>query len=477
MAALRFFNYLSRKKQVFKPIKKGSVGLYTCGPTVYNYAHIGNLRTYIFEDVLRRTLEYAGYKVRHVMNITDVGHLTSDADTGEDKLEKEARAEKKSVWDVAKFYTKAFLNDIERLNIKKARVLTPATAHIKDQIAVIRQLFKKGLAYETASAVYFDVSKFKNYAKLSRQKLNQKITGAREEVVIDPEKRHPYDFVLWFKLAGRFKNHIMRWPSPWGEGFPGWHIECSAISTKYLGQPLDIHTGGVDHVNIHHTNEIAQSEGAYGKPLAKYWMEGEFLLIDRGKMAKSEGNFITLETLIKKGFNPLSFRYLALSAHYRSQLNFTWEAMRGAENSLGRLREFVRTFKQSHLGTKFPSGNLVPKKKKFHSAISDDLNTPKALAVAWNLINEYHKSASRRTQKYDAKAILDLLYDFDKVLGLGLADVKPEIAPPEAQKLLKEREKARKAKDFKKADEIREKIRRLGWQVNDTERGSHLFHR
>ncbi|KKU04579.1 MAG: Cysteine-tRNA ligase, partial [Parcubacteria group bacterium GW2011_GWA2_45_30] len=335
-------NTLTRKKEIFRPIHKNWVGLYTCGPTVYNYAHIGNLRTYIFEDVLRRTLEYAGYKIKHVMNITDVGHLTSDADEGEDKLEKEARQEKKSVWDIAEFYTGAFLNDISRLNIKRAGVLAPATKNIKQQITLIKKLFQKGFAYETTQAVYFDVSKFKTYTKLSRQRIDEKITAARAEVIQDPKKKNPPDFALWFKRIGKFKNHALHWSSPWGDGFPGWHIECSAISTKYLGQPFDIHTGGVDHISVHHTNEIAQSEGAFGKPLVKYWMHGEFLLLDQARMGKSVGNFITLNTLVEKGFNPFAFRYLALGAHYRSKLNFTWESLEAAKCSLERLYDFTK---------------------------------------------------------------------------------------------------------------------------------------
>ena len=499
---INLFNFLTRKKEIFKSLEKGAAGLYTCGPTVYNYAHIGNLRTYIFEDVLRRTLESAGYKVKHVMNITDVGHLTSDADTGEDKLEKEAKAEKKSVWDIAKFYTNAFLKDIEKLNVGKAEILEPATAHIDDQIKIIRQLFKKGFAYETGGAVYFDVSKFKKYTKLSRQKLNQKITGARKEVVVDPGKKHSYDFALWFKLAGHYKNHIMHWPSPWGDGFPGWHIECSAISTKYLGQPFDIHTGGVDHINVHHTNEIAQSEAAYERALAKFWMEGEFLLIDKAKMAKSEGNFFTLDMLIKKGFDPLAFRYLVLGAHYRSKLNFTWESLAGAEKSLERLREFVLNLKKkaanenlnserfservraseppkrglSASEAKSVSKNFQKQLPAFQTAVFDDLNTPQALAVVWKLVNDYNKSADRRTD-YDAKYVLETLFEFDKVLGLGLKDAKPEKEAPEAVlKLVMEREEARKAKNFALADGIRRKIQELGWRVNDTANGSQVFH-
>lgn len=497
MPIIKLYNFLTREKENFKPIKKGQVGLYTCGPTVYNFAHIGNLRTYIFEDVLRRTLEADGYKVKHVMNITDVGHLTSDADTGEDKLEKEAAAEKKSVWDIAKFYTNAFLKDIEKLNIKKAEVLEPATAHIDDQVKIIKQLFKKGFAYETESVVYFNVSKFKRYTKLSRQKLNQKITGARKEVIVDTDKKHPYDFALWFKLSGHYKNHTMRWPSPWGEGFPGWHIECSAISTKYLGQPFDIHTGGVDHINVHHTNEIAQSEAAYGKTLAKFWMEGEFLLIDKTKMAKSEGNFFTLDMLIKKGFNPIAFRYLVLGAHYRTQLNFTWESLKSAQASLDRLSEFVLTLKtkeqalhnlaqcdgasraiREHANMRVHA-KLVPSAEAFQKAVFDDLNTPKALSIVWKLVNEYNKSPEKFAVGLPAQAgaVLELLYEFDKVLGFGLKDIKEkkkETVPEEVNKMLGEREKARKSHDFSYADILRQKIYNLGWGIQDTPDGPRL---
>ena len=283
---LKLYNTLTRKKEIFTPLKKGKAGLYTCGPTVYNHQHLGNYRTYIFEDVLKRVLERAGYRVKHVMNITDVGHLTSDADTGEDKLEKGAAREGKTVWDVAHFYTDAFLRDIDTLNIARADTLVPATGEIPAQITIINELFKKGYAYQTEHAIYFDVSKFRDYTRLSRQKLEDKKTAVRSEVVEDLEKRHSVDFALWFFTVGKYKDHVMRWPSVWGEGFPGWHIECSAISTKYLGQPFDIHAGGIDHIPVHHTNEIAQSEGAYDKPLAHYWVHGEFLLIDEQKMAK-----------------------------------------------------------------------------------------------------------------------------------------------------------------------------------------------
>lgn len=458
--ALKLYNTLRRKKEIFKSIRPQKVGLYTCGPTVYNYAHIGNLRTYVFADVLQKTLEYNGYEVKRVMNITDVGHLTSDADTGEDKIELESKKEKRSVWEVAKFYTNAFLKDIKELNIKKPEIIVPATKTIADQILIIKKLIDKKYAYETSKAIYFNVVKFKNYSKLSRQPLSQKITAARKEVVGDPEKKHPADFALWFKLAGRYKNHSMRWLSPWGLGFPGWHIECSAISTKYLDQPFDIHTGGVDHIGTHHTNEIAQSEAAFGKPLAKFWLHGEFLILDENKMAKSGGNFITLDTIKNRGFNPPDFRYLVLTAHYRSKLNFTWKSLKAAQNALNKLKKSISDLQKT--------GQKVDKKlskqyyKKFIGYINNDLNTPSALALLWEVL---------KSSKLSDRTKYALTIDFDKVFGLELSEIKTEKTPENVLKLAKKREKYRKENNFKKADEIRKKIESLGWLIEDTPKG------
>jgi len=456
---LKLYNTLFRKKQNFKPLHNKRVGLYTCGPTVYDFSHIGNLRTYIFEDILRRVLEYNGYKVKHIMNITDVGHLTSDTDLGEDKIEKGARREGKSVQQIAKFYTQAFLNDLKKLNIKKAHKLAPATRYIKQQINLINRLFKKGYAYETSQAVYFDVLKFKNYTKLSKQKLSQKIIASREEVVADPEKRNPYDFTLWFKIVGRFENHIMRWPSPWGTGFPGWHLECSAISRAELGQPFDIHAGGIDHINVHHTNEIAQSEGAFGKPLARFWLHGEFLLVDRSKMAKSESNFLTLETVIKKEFNPLAFRYLVLTSHYRSKLNFTWKSLAAAQNALDNLYSILRTSDVQKLPSILRTSDVQKLRKKFLTVISDDLNTPKALSIVWQIIKDNRLSSAAKKQ---------LLLEFDKVLGLELDKIKPQKIPPKIKNLVSQREKLRVNKQFIQADRLRKKIEKLGYRIEDT---------
>ena len=464
---MQIWNTLSGKKEEFKPIKKNSVGLYTCGPTVYNYAHIGNLRTYIFEDVLQRTLEWNGYKVKRVMNITDVGHLTSDADEGEDKLEKEAKKEKRSVWDIAKYYTIAFLRDIDVLNIKRPKYIAPATKFIPDQIKLIQILFKNGYAYETAKAIYFDVSKFKEYTKLSHQKLSEKITAAREGVVSDENKRNPQDFVLWFKLVDHFKNHVMRWPSPWGEGFPGWHIECSAISTKFLGQPFDIHTGGVDHISVHHTDEIAQSEGAYKKPLARYWMHGEFLVINSERMGKSVGNFLTLETLRGKNIDPLAYRYLVLSTHYRSQLNFNWEAINGAMQAMKNLKREIAILKSAESGENGHRKEAAAIRKRFADAVNDDLNTPQAIAILWKTVKD---------KVLTPKEKLSLIMDFDEVLGLALKKIKKFASiPPKIRKLAEERELCRTHKQFVQSDALREKIRVLGYSIEDTPTGPFVY--
>ena len=469
---IRLFNTLSRKKEEFKPIRKGRVGLYTCGPTVYNFAHIGNLRTYIFEDILRRALEYAGYRVKHVMNITDVGHLTSDADAGEDKLEKGAAREGKTVWDIARFYTRAFLRDIRALNIKRAHKLIPATSAIREQIAIIKKLFNGGFAYETPEAVYFDVLKFKDYTKLSRQRLEEKKTRARAEVIEDPAKKHPQDFALWFKRIGKFANHTMHWPSPWGDGFPGWHIECSAISSSALGQPFDIHTGGVDHISVHHTNEIAQSEGAFKKPLARFWMHGEFLLVADSKMAKSAETFFTLQELEKKGFDPLSYRYLTLTTHYRSRINFTWESLAGAQQSLDRLRGFIHTLLAApRRQEKKEKQNALKKyKKEFEDALANDLDTPRALSVFWSVMHAYNTNADL----CNPLTLLKLAYSFDTVLGLGLADIKKAVLPANIKKLAARRELCRQERKWKEADEIRLKIEKVGFRVRDSKSGPIL---
>ncbi len=481
--AIKLYNTLSREKEEVRPLHNEWVGLYTCGPTVYNYAHIGNLRTYIFEDILERALTYNGFKVKRVMNITDVGHLTSDADAGEDKLDREARAANKPVQEIARFYTRAFLDDLEKLNIKIPEIIAPATEFVQEQIAIIEELFKKGFAYDTGTAVYFDVGKFKNYGKLSGQPLSEKLTGARAEVVVDAEKRNAADFALWFKLAGRFKNHLLHWPSPWGEGFPGWHIECSAISKHFLGQPFDIHTGGVDHIGTHHTNEIAQSEAAYGVPLANVWMHGEYLIINEGRMGKSEGNFITLSDLINKGYHPLAFRYLVLNTHYRSKLNFTWEGLDAARSGLKNLYRSIYVMLLAVEKLEKPGFAIMPEENErkaaefenqFLEGLNDDLNTPKSLAVIYKVIQRKDISGSER---------MNLLAKFDRILGLELAE-KPKKSLKRyletggnAKKLAEEREEFRANQQFMQADDLRKQIDALGYEVDDTPHGPILWPR
>lgn len=458
---IRLFNTLTRKIKPLKPLKEGVVGLYTCGPTVYHYAHIGNLRTYIFEDILQRTLENNGYKVNRVMNITDVGHLTSDADSGEDKMERGASREKKSVREIAKFYTNAFLNDLSLLNVKIPGTIAPATEYIKEQQKIIKELFRKKLAYETEAAVYFDVKRygFKKYARLSKQNPEEKKLGARTEVVADPNKKNSADFVLWFKLVGKFHHHVLRWPSPWGAGFPGWHIECSAISSHFLGQPFDIHTGGVDHIGTHHTNEIAQSEGAFGVPLANVWMHGEYLVLNDAKMAKSGESFLTLKDLEKKGYHPLAFRYLVLGTHYRKKLNFSWKSLDGAQMTLKKLREKIEVIKKK----KSNFGGMRDWNLTFLNCINNDLNTPLALSTLHVMLGD--KSVTPATK-------ISLVENFDRILGLNLLRPikKPEI-PLKIKKLAQNREEARRNKQFIQSDRLRKEIDALGYIVQDTPDG------
>jgi cysteinyl-tRNA synthetase len=450
---LKLYNTLTRQKEVFKPIKKKMVGLYTCGPTVYNYAHIGNLRTYIFEDILKRILLYNGYRVKHVMNITDVGHLVSDADTGEDKIEKAAQEAGQSPQEIADFYTKSFRRNLKDLNILEPNIWCKASEHIKEQIALIKKLEKKGFTYKIEDGIYFDTSKLKDYGKLAKLDISGLKAGARIEMV--PGKKNPTDFALW-KFSPKNKKRLQEWPSPWGVGFPGWHIECAAMSIKYLGIPFDIHCGGIDHIPVHHTNEIAEAEAAYGKKFVNYWLHGEFLLLDKEKMAKSAGTFITLDTLIEKGFNPLAFRYLCLTTHYRSQLNFSWESLEAAQNALNNLYQTISTYKAPYKGP-------IEFENKFLEAINDDLDTPKALAIVWDLVKSPLPTSAK----------IDCLFSFDRVLGLRLCEFWQEAKkiPKSIIKLVEQREAARKKQDFKKADQLRIKIKEKGYLVEDTPQG------
>lgn len=436
--------------------------MYSCGMTVYDYAHIGHGRKYVVDDILKRTLISDGFKVKHVQNVTDVGHLVSDADEGEDKLEKGAAKAGKTVWEVADFFTKHFYSSMDKLNIIRPDVIAKATDHIKDQVALITKLFERGFAYDTPEAVYFDTSKFQNYGKLSGQAIEEKLVAVREEVKTGEHKRHPSDFALWFKRVGRFENHTMHWDSPWGDGFPGWHIECSAMSMKYLGDQFDIHTGGEDHIAVHHTNEIAQSEGATGKqPFVKYWVHCAFLQVDGRKMSKSLENFYTIEDIEKKGFTPLALRYLYLTTHYRDPMNFTWDSLEAAQTALTKLKSQIANSKNSNRTSlsSEKNGKVEIYRSNFAEAVNDDLNTPKALAVLWEML----KSSIPSEDKYD------LAISFDEVLGLKLGEVsstKPQV-PVEVKKLVVDRERLRKEGKFEEADVIRLRIEKLGFSVED----------
>ena len=460
---LYLYNSLTRKKEEFYSIKSGEVGLYTCGPTVYNYAHIGNLRTYIFEDILKRVLIYNGYEVKHVMNITDVGHLSGDRDMGEDKIEKGAAREGKSAWEIADFYTQAFKKDIAQLNILNPDIWVKATDTLPEQIALIKTLEEKGYTYRTADGIYFDTSKFKDYTKLSHQNLEALQEGARVER--NPEKRNPTDFALW-KFSPRESKRQMEWDSPWGVGFPGWHLECSAMSMKFLGDQLDIHCGGTDHINVHHTNEIAQSEAATGKRFFNFWMHGAFLIIAGGKkMAKSAENFLTLENaFLKNEINPLTYRFAAFLTHYRKPMEFSDDGIEAARNGLLHLQNQVRQVVAA--GTGSDDAISAEYKNKFLEAVNDDLNMPRAMA----LIQEMLKSGISEDEK------LATILDFDRVLGLNLNQLDQEQVLPEAvQKRVDARLKAREGKDFATSDRLRAEIEAMGYLVQDTKDGMKVI--
>ena len=497
---IKIFNTLTRKNEIFKPLKDGQVGIYECGPTVYSYAHVGNLRTYIFEDLLKRVFLVNGFKVKQVMNITDVGHLTSDADTGEDKLEIGAKREKRSVWEISDFYTKTFFEDLRRLNILTPEVICKATDNINEMTELIKTLIKKEYTYMTDDGIYFDISKFKDYGKLAKLDLKNLRHGAR--VKKNPEKRNPSDFALW-KFSPKNQKRQMEWnfevhlllnetefrklEKLAGEnsnvrihnvevgqktkkvgvnliGFPGWHIECSAMSMKYLGQPFDIHCGGIDHIPVHHTNEIAQSEAATGKKFVKYWLHGEFLVLPKSeKMAKSAENFLTLQSLVDKGYSPLDYRYMNLTAHYRTQLEFSWESLRAARKSLKTLRENVENLKRNKNG-RTSATKLTEYRKQFEEAINDDLNMPRALSVLWDVV--------RSKESISSEDKLKLIFEFDRVFGLKLDEEESmEKLSEEVENLIRKREEARRIKDFDTADEIRNRMKEMGIAIEDTPTG------
>ena len=481
---LTLYNTLTKKKEIFKPLKGKKVGFYTCGPTVYSYAHIGNLRTYIFEDILKRTLLYNGFQVNHLMNITDVGHLTSDADTGEDKIEKTAKKLKKSAFEIAAFYTKAFFEDCKKLNILPPNTIAPATDYIKENISLIQVLEKKGFTYKTKDGIYFDTSKFKDYGKLTGmnfEKLN-KVLKAGARIELSPEKKNITDFSLW-KFSPKKEKRQMEWSSPWGKGFPGWHIECAVINLKYLGnafkndifmpekaQTIDIHAGGSDLIPVHHTNEIAQAEAATGKKFVNFWVHSEFLILKDSRMGKSIGNVILVDDFKKQNYSPMAYRYLVLNSHYRKPLEFSWQALKNAQQGLNDIHNFIhhcliniKTKPNSSIKLSLPLSKI---KKEFEKAINDDLNTAQALAAFWLLIKTYYKETLEANQAYQLALI------FDKVFGLGLNKIKISSLPQRVLLLHAQREKMRKLKNWAEADKIRKQIEKLGYSVEDTKNNS-----
>jgi len=464
--ALQLYNTLERKKMKFTPLDEGKVKLYTCGPTVYNYAHIGNFRTYIFEDLLKRVLLREGYQVNHVINVTDVGHLESDGDEGEDKLSLQAAKEKKDPWELAKYYTQAFFDDFAQLNLLEANTVCLATEHIQEMIDMVKTLEDKGFTYTVEGNVYFDISKFEDYSKLGKLNLEEMMSGKR--VVVDSRKKHPADFSLWFSIEGsKFKNQIMRWESPWGVGFPGWHIECSAMSSKYLGETIDIHCGGIDHVPVHHTNEIAQSECAHGHKWVNWWVHGEFLIMgDSKKMSKSSGEFLTLRVFCDKGFLPLHYRYFCLGAHYRSQLSFNWEAVEGARSAYEGLCQRV-------LAWKFATGKVDQAKVKsyierFDSCVNDDLNIAQGLALLWEVA---------KSQELNDPTKLAIALDYDQVLGLKLDEVKKPELDQETMNLIEKRTQARNNKEWAASDAIRDQLLEKNLILKDTALGTDWYYK
>jgi cysteinyl-tRNA synthetase len=452
---LRLFDTYTRSVRDFEALQPPLVGMYACGPTVYDYAHIGNLRTYIFEDVLRRALEFNGYQVKHVMNITDVGHLTSDADTGEDRMEQGSRRTGRSAWEIAEIYTSEFRRDLRRLNILEPHVWSRATEHIAEQIDFVKCIEAAGYAYRTSDGIYFDTSRLPDYGRLARLSVEGLRAGARVEL---GEKRNPTDFALW-KFSPPGEQRQMEWDSPWGTGFPGWHIECSAMAAKYLGPFFDIHCGGEDHIGVHHPNEIAQTQACYGTRLANFWMHGYFLQIDQARMGKSVGNFLRLETLVERGYDPLAWRIFCLGAHYRTKLSFAWESLDGAATALNRLRLAAHEWgapgepDEEHVG-------------RFADQVNDDLNMPRALAVTWEVVRSELAAPVKKAT----------LLEFDRVLGLGLAHWTPGSTgvPDAVADLVELRRRARTEKRWQDADALRERILAAGYEVEDTPLGPRL---
>ena len=463
---LKLSNTLSRTKEEFIPIEQGKVRMYSCGPTVYNFMHIGNLRTFFFEDILLRVLKYNGYEVKYIMNITDVGHLVSDSDEGDDKMEKTAKLSGKSVWDIAKFYTDAFISDIKLMNILPPDKYTKATDYIPQQIEMVKCLEKKGYTYITNDGVYYDTSKFPDYGNLARLDIKGLQEGARVE--FSSEKKNITDFALW-KFSPKDKQREMEWDSPWGKGFPGWHIECSAMSKAELGNHFDIHSSAIDHIPIHHTNEIAQSEACNGEKYVNYWVHGDFLDMGNEKMSKSLGNFVTLQTLIDKGYSPLDYRYFLLMAHYKKKLKFSNEALDAARSGYRNLKNKIKNLKQNSSPAESTEISADPWREKFLETINDDLNMPEAMAVLWEMLKDDKLGHSQK---------LKLAYDFDRIFGLDLIKAAEETnedeIPEEVMQLAEQRVEAKKNKDFKTSDEIRNRIKEKGFDILDKKDGFEI---
>ena len=459
---MRVYNTLTKKIEDFIPFEEGKVRMYTCGPTVYDYAHIGNLRTYIFEDMLEKSLKYVGYDVYRVMNITDVGHLTSDGDTGEDKMAKGALRAGKTVKETAEYYTEAFFRDCEKLNIKKPAVVSPASEHIDMYIKMITKLLEDGYAYESNGNIYFDISKAKDYYRLSGKNPEDLLVGARDSVEEDTAKKNPADFALWFTTS-KFQNQEMKWDSPWGVGYPGWHIECSGISGKFLGEYLDIHCGGVDNIFPHHTNEIAQSEAYFGHKWCNYWMHGEYLNDATGKMSKSKGEFLTVSLLEEKGYDPLAYRYFCLNSHYRNPLTFTWEGLDGASNAYKKLKSKIKSLDRT---PDLNENKTDAYQVRFKEAIKNDLNTSTMMTLVYDVLKDEELSDFSK---------LYLMDDFDKVLGLNLIEEEAEVDEDLEKEILEkieERNQAKKDKDYAKADQIRNELLEKGIKLIDSREGT-----
>lgn len=472
MTKIQLYNTNLREKEEFTPIVAKHVGMYCCGPTVYHYAHIGNMRTYVFEDMLARMFRYNGYTVKHVMNITDVGHLSDDGDDGEDKMELGAKREGKTVWQIAEYYTNAFFKDTKELNILLPTIVCKATDHIKEQIEMIQLLEKNGHTYKANGNVYFDTSTFPDYKKFANLQEQNEESKKHQRVDTHEGKKNPEDFVLWFTQS-KFKNHAMKWDSPWGTGYPGWHIECSAMSTQHLGKTFDIHCGGIDHVPVHHTNEIAQSVCAHkGENYVNYWLHSEFIVDDTGKMSKSKGEFLTVQTLKEKGYNPLAYRYLICMTHYRKQLHFTYEALDAAQTAYLKLKQKIAALKQSQeqqKTTKNTQEHTKDYEEKFVAAISDDLNIPKALGILHEMLADAALNVNEK---------LGLITVWDDVFGLELLaedEKKPIDIPEDIKELAQQRATARAHKDYAESDRLRDEIAAKGFEIVDNKDGTYTL--